>query len=111
MNPRPKRFHEPDYILSLLMSVLSRHQETGQQELAFRDTTLIRKAQISGFQPFMTPYPELGWPPRKTWLHVIMQPEHIPFQDVFFSGRISEVAETLGMPCFTSLASSKPFAP
>jgi len=66
LNPRPKRFDEEDYILSLFMNLLSCHQKTGQQEKAYSDIPLTLKARINGFQPYMTPGPELGWPPRQT---------------------------------------------
>jgi len=60
LNPRPKRFDEKDYILSLFMFLLMRHQETGLQEIAFSTTLSIHKASIDRFQPYMTPDPELG---------------------------------------------------
>ena len=65
MNPRPRHFHEEAYILSLSMNLLSRHQETGLQEIAFSDDQSTPKAGIDRFQPYMTPIPELGWPPRE----------------------------------------------
>jgi hypothetical protein len=65
LNPRPGHFHAEDYILSLSMSFLSRHQETGLQETAFSDDQSTPKAGIDRFQPYMTPVPELGWPPRE----------------------------------------------
>ena len=40
-----------------------------------------------------------------------MQLERIHFQDFLFSGRINEVARTLGMPSFISIVPSKPIAP
>ena len=60
MNPRPRRFNEEDYILSLFMILLSRHQKTGLQEKAFSNVLSTLKARIDRFQPYMTPDPELG---------------------------------------------------
>jgi hypothetical protein len=66
LNPRPECFNEEDYILSLPLFLLLRYQETGLQETAFIDDPMIPKAKINGLQPYMTPGPELGWPPRQT---------------------------------------------
>ncbi len=63
MNPRPRHFHVEVYILILFMMFLSRHQETGLQEIAFQNDPSTLKARLDGFQPYMTPIPELGWPP------------------------------------------------
>jgi len=60
LNPRPRRFNEEDYILSLFMILLLRHQKTGLQEKAFSNVLSTLKARIDRFQPYMTPGPELG---------------------------------------------------
>ena len=60
MNPRPKHFDDKDYILSLFMFLLMRHQKTGLHEIAFSTILSIHKARIDRFQPYMTPDPELG---------------------------------------------------
>jgi len=111
LNPRPSRFNEEDYILSLFTSLLTCYQETGLREKASWEAPIDPKGGNQRVSALYDAWPQAGLATQADVAALIMQLEHIPFQDVFFSGRINEVARTLGMPSFMSFDPSKPIAP
>ena len=93
------------------MSLLTCHQETGLREKASSDQPVNSKGGDQRVSALYDAWPRAGLATQADVAALIMQLEHIPFQDVFFSGRIYEVARTLGMPSFISFGPSKPIAP